>query len=233
MEIYLIKNLKTGRYLGDEFEPNFECAYYLDYEEAKETAWTQNVMYNKKLTSLDKYVVEVKQMNCPIMYVDYDDGCHRKFFNVYDAIKYYENNKTVYEIGYQDIYGKHPLDLTKDWRWNDNRVICTKFDDSFWDSCCSDKFEEQPGKSFNAYRKNMNIKINDKLVKLDGRLATAYQIEKAIQEDATFTTDENMSLEAKIDSEYLHYDFGGSYTDKTVSFWYADGRLYAYMSLNY
>lgn len=96
--IYFIKNLETKRYIGDELEPYFERAWYDNYNDAREAAWTHNVMYRKDLHSRNKYVVEVKEMTCPVMYVQYDE-CYRRFFDVRDAIRFYEENETAWEIG--------------------------------------------------------------------------------------------------------------------------------------
>lgn len=230
--IYFIKNLETERYIGDELEPYFERTWYMDYEDAREAAWTHNVMFRKDLHSRNKYVVEVKEMDCPIMYVKYD-GCYRRFFDVHEAIHFYEKNETAWEIGYEKDGERRPLDLSKDWRWTDKDVICKKFDDHFWDSRFSGNFLETPGREFSAcYVPTRTMKINGNDFKLDGtEWFTRWHIRKQLDEKATFTDGNGVVLTPKIESQFRYYDFGASFDDTWCSFVYPNGRLFGYIPL--
>ena len=232
MNIYLVKNLETGHYLGDEREPAFEMTWFKDYEDARESAWAHNVIYHKRLDSRDKWVVEVKRMRCPIMYVKYDDVCLRRFFDVREAIRFYEEENSAYEIGYESESGNNVLDLTKDWMWTDKYVSCTHFDDSFWDSTFSGDFMQTPGRNFNAYyNRTKSILVQDNNVVFADTSSVKTIIEKIIS--GVPVSDENgIVLSVKQESKYLHYDFGGSYTSVTASLWYPNGRLFGYISLS-
>lgn len=237
MNMYFVKNLETGRYVGDELEPLFEKSFWTDANEAREAAYARNVMYHKNILSRDKYVVEVKVMNCPIMYVKYGNKCLRRFFSVYDAIKFYEEETSSYEIGYEADGKENALDLTKDWVWTDKRVSCTKFDDSFWNSTGYCNFEESPGKHFRSYKgaekyiiiDGQKYKFNYKGYCDDG---PDFEIKEALKNNKTFMDENGIILTAKKTSTYRYYDFGGSYIDVECSFWYPNGRLFGYISLN-
>jgi hypothetical protein len=227
MNIYFLQNLATGRFLGDEHEPEFERSFFSNYETAKEAAWFRN--QHKDLTTRDKWVVSIKEMNCPIMYVKYNDGL-RHFFDVREAIKFYEVHTSAYEIGYFKDE-THPLDLTRDWKWTDNYVIAKHFDDSFWDSAFRGDFIEDPGKKFNAYYYKKTIYTSIGKISLCGDMLEQYRLEKALKEKSVLLDDNGIQLTVKEEFPHLYHDFGGSYTAHYLSLWYPNGRLFGYTSL--
>ena len=234
MNIYFVKNLETGRYLGDELEPAFEKAWFKDYEDARECAWARNVIYHKRLDSLDKWVVEVKRMRCPVMYVEYFNGCLRRFFDVREAIRFYEGENSAYEIGYESESGNKALDLTKDWMWTDKYVSCTRFDDDFWNSTFAGDFMETPGRNFNAYfNRTKSIFVQGNKVVFEDTSNVRSVLKQIIDGSPIVLRDENgIVLSVKQEIKYLHYDFGGSYTSVTASLWYPNGRLFGYVALS-
>lgn len=230
VNIYFLKNLETGRYYGDELLPEFEQMFYTDYEVARSAAWFQN--RRKDLTSLDKYVVEVKVMTCPIMYVRYGDDCLRRFFEVNDAIHFYEENSNAYEIGYFSKNDMHPVDLTRDWKWTPDWISCCYFSDSFWNSTFRGDFMEDPGKKFNAYYYEKTIYASTiGKISLHKNMFEQYRLKQALKENAVFLDSNGVLLTVKEEFPDLYYDFGGSYTAHYLSLWYPNGRLFGYTSL--
>ena len=240
MNIYFLKNMKTGRYFGDELEPSFEKAWFTDIADARDTAYVQNVLQHKNILSLDKWVVEVKVMGHPVMYVMYDDGCMKRVFDVYEVVKFYEDEPSAYEIGWLDGEEKHPLDLTKDWIWTDRYVRETLFDDHFWDSTDSRGFEEQPGKHFKPGKEwasaenTRKLRIEDRVIdfKYDGWGMFQRIMGNAIKNKSQIYDENGNALTAKVTSQFRYYDFGGSYTDIRVALLYPNGRLFGYFSID-
>ena len=174
-------------------------------------------------------------MNCPIMYVKYNDGCLRRFFDVREAIKFYEVYTSAYEIGYFKENETHPLDLTKDWKWTDESVIATHFDDHFWDSTFQGDFIQNPGKSFNAYYSiAKTVMVDNSPIEFNGRytLNVRLKLIKALRNNPEFRDKDGNKLEPKVESHYEYYDFGGSFTSCSLSLWYPNGRLFGFISLD-